>query len=240
MLEAKAREICDRLPASARVLDVGGGGSPFPRADYVLDLSPYEGRAALGRMNLGCPERFTPRTWIQRDVCDRTPWPFEDKFFDYAVCSHLLEDVRDPLWVCSELSRVACAGYVETPSRIVEQSRGVEHPLYAGFYHHRWLVEADGSCLLFRFKPHSLHFMGDAVVVNLGVSRRINPLYEMLTLEWQGSLHAKEVVETSEQAVNAELCAFARRARQLPNLVVDARLPLRRKLGLFIYFLRLK
>ena len=47
-------------------------------------------------------------------------WPFPDKTFDFVVCSHLLEDVRDPITVCRELCRVGKAGYIETPSRIRE------------------------------------------------------------------------------------------------------------------------
>ena len=240
MLESKAREIFERLPATARVLDVGGGGSPFPRADYVLDLGSYESRARLGRLAIGCAERFTRETWIRRDVCAREPWPFEDKFFDYAVCSHLLEDVRDPVWVCSELSRVARAGYIETPSRILEQSRGVEHPLYAGFYHHRWLVEARDGHLVFRHKPHSLHVLREAIVADLGPAQRINPEYEFLTLEWEGTLPAAEVIEMDEQKVNEELCAFAREARRRPRLVVNVSLPWRHKFARTLYFWRLR
>jgi ubiquinone/menaquinone biosynthesis C-methylase UbiE len=46
------------------------------------------------------PEGFTRDTWVQRDICDHEPWPFEDRQFDFVVCSHTLEDVRDPVWVC--------------------------------------------------------------------------------------------------------------------------------------------
>lgn len=240
MLQTKALEIYRRLPSSARVVDVGGGGAPFPRADYVLDLGSYENRARLGRLDIGCPERFSRETWIRTDVCAREPWPFENKFFDYAICSHLLEDVRDPVWVCSELSRVARAGYIETPSRIVEQSRGVEHPVYAGFYHHRWLVETRDGRLLFRHKSHSIHVLREAIVVELGVAQRINPQYEFLTFEWEGTIQAEEVIETDEQRVNEELCAFARVARQLPHLVVELRMPLKRKLSRAFYFWRLR
>ena len=79
-------------------------------------------------------------TWVERDICDREPWPFADDQFDFAVCSHTLEDVRDPVFVCAELNRVARAGYLEVPSRLEEQSWGVIGP-YVGWSHHRWLVD---------------------------------------------------------------------------------------------------
>jgi hypothetical protein len=51
------------------VLDVGGWAKPLPRADWVLDLMPYETRGAYGTSDSG-PERFTTDTWIERDICD--------------------------------------------------------------------------------------------------------------------------------------------------------------------------
>ncbi|MGV3724219.1 MAG: hypothetical protein ACO1SX_25270, partial [Actinomycetota bacterium] len=89
MKHENALRIANALPQSARVVDVGGGASAFPRADYVIDALPFEARNALGAPDgIGTP-RYTPDTWCQVDLCDHTPWPFPDKFFDYAVCSHL-------------------------------------------------------------------------------------------------------------------------------------------------------
>jgi hypothetical protein len=64
----------------------------------------------------GGREWFGRGTWIQRDICDREPFLFKDKEIDFVVCSQTLEDVRDPLWVCSEMIRVAKAGYIEVPA----------------------------------------------------------------------------------------------------------------------------
>jgi len=139
------------------VLDLGAWAQPFPRADYVLDIMPYETRGFLGRVYEG-KERFSKETWITRDLCDRTPLPFADKFFDFAICSHVLEDVKDPLWVCSELQRVAKRGYIETPSRSVEQSAGVESRNYCGYHHHRWLVDFEDGRLVFTMKSDLLMF----------------------------------------------------------------------------------
>ena len=51
-----------------------------------------------------------------------------DGFFDFAICSHTLEDVCDPVWVCEELARVAKAGYIEVPSRLEEQAWSFQGP----------------------------------------------------------------------------------------------------------------
>jgi len=149
--------IMSELPDSAVVLDIGGWAHPFNRANYVMDAEPYETRGyynrTFARINPllplgGTVERFTSNTWIQRDICEKTPYPFEDKSIDLVICSHTLEDIRDPLWVCSEMIRIAKAGYIEVPSRRWESCRGHE-PGIAGLSHHRWLIGIEGNGLRF-------------------------------------------------------------------------------------------
>jgi hypothetical protein len=220
--QRQAELILERVPATAIVVDVGGGAAPFPRADWVLDAIPYQERSLLRGVEIGLAPRYSKDRWVQLDLCDHRPWPIPDKKFDFAVCSHLLEDVRDPVWVCSEMSRIAKAGYIEVPSRIVEQSLGVEHPSYAGYYHHRWLVSvADDGTLEFRHKPHLLHATRQAIVARLGVRRRINPRHAIATLWWTDHVPCREVLEFEEDAVIDELCQFARRMKEIPDLTVS-------------------
>ena len=138
---------------SARVLDAGGWYRPFNLATHVIDLNPYESRRVDDALDPEDDERFTADTWIVQDVCN-SPWPFPDKTFDFVVCSHLLEDVRDPITVCRELCRVGKAGYIETPSRIREIFSKEKHFFSKyllgnfpeiGFHHHRWFVEIEGT-----------------------------------------------------------------------------------------------
>ncbi len=158
---AEAREEIERRVSTAdSVLDVGGWADPLERADVVLDLMPYESRGLYERMGWiperdRGPERFSSATWITRDLCDREPWPFEDAQFDFVVCAHTLEDVRDPLWVCAELQRVARRGYIEVPSRLEEQSFGVAGD-FVGWAHHRWLIDVTGDGLQFVLKTHDI------------------------------------------------------------------------------------
>src|SRR5438105_14790259 len=114
------QEVLDCIKPGDRVLDVGGWACPFNRADWILDSEPYETRGFYGTIGLpasqgGDKEHFSKETWVQRDICEHHPWPFADKTFDFSICSHTLEDIRDPLFVCSELIRVSKAGYIEVP-----------------------------------------------------------------------------------------------------------------------------
>jgi hypothetical protein len=186
-----ARERIEReLPADARVLDVGGWAVPLSRADHVIDLAPYETRGVFGYDGAPEQDRFSEATWVTRDICDREPWPFADGFFDFAVCSHTLEDVRDPVWVCQELSRVARAGYVELPSRLWEQSWGVQGE-FAGFSHHRWLVDLEDGGLVFVHKLHTLHVPGPDCFPP-GFAGTLSEQEKVLQLWWEGELRARE------------------------------------------------
>jgi hypothetical protein len=155
MLAEGRDEILRTVKPDDLVLDVGAWAHPFARADWVLDLMPYETRGLYGEPDPD-EERFDARTWVVRDMCDHEPWPFEDDQFDFAICSHTLEDVRDPIWVCAELNRVAKAGYIEVPARFEEQTRGV-HGAWVGWSHHHWLVDIDDGRVEFVLKPHLLH-----------------------------------------------------------------------------------
>ncbi len=238
-----ARRLIRTIPGDAKVVDVGGGAAPFPRADYVIDAMPYEklGAGSDGNIHqkLGIEPRYSEERWIQTDLCDRRPWAIADKSFDFAICSHLLEDIRDPIWVCSELKRIAKAGYIESPSRVVEQSKGVENPRHAGYYHHRWLITRNAKGLDFRHKPHVLHSVKDAIVTHLSPGRRIAAQHAIVTLDWSNDFEAVEILEFDEARVISELCAFAAEARRLPDLTVKVRTPMVQALKRRIFYYRM-
>jgi len=143
-------------------LDVGGWFQPLNAASHVLDINPYETRRSRDALDPQNAERFTRDSWVVHDAC-KAPWPFPDQFFDFSFCSHLLEDVRDPLIVCAELQRVSRRGYIETPSRLREIfvkdrffgiKRAVGRAPHIGFPQHRWYVEIEGDHVKFTVKDH--------------------------------------------------------------------------------------
>ena len=97
MLAKNSDAIMEMLKASDLVFDIGGWAHPFNRANYVMDAEPYETRGYYNRTFArnspyppigGTVEHFTERTWIRRDICEKTPFPFRDKELDYVICSH--------------------------------------------------------------------------------------------------------------------------------------------------------
>lgn len=189
MLEASARRIVARVGANQHVLDVGGGARPFARADVVLDIMEYGSRGQLGWNGDRSGERFGSESWIQRDLCDRQPWPFADREFDFAVCSHTLEDIRDPVWVAAELQRVATAGYIEVPTLQEELTYGIQGP-WVGWGHHRWLVFVQDGGIEFLFKHHVVNRPGSHLPA--GAVAALSPADRVQTLWWEDAFSARE------------------------------------------------
>ncbi len=206
MLESSARAIAERLDPEMLVLDVGGAAQPFARADWILDLQPYEARGQLGRHGDQSEERFSAQTWVQRDICDREPWPFADRQFDFAICSHTLEDVRDPVWVCSELQRVARAGYIEVPSLREELTYGIQGP-WVGWGHHHWLVLIGDQAIEFLFKHHVVNREGSHLPA--GAADSLTPEEKVQTLWWEDAFDVRERIVLTAQELDGFLAAQA-------------------------------
>lgn len=121
-----------------RVLDVGSGHNPHPRANVLIDKCTVGSADRLGRAAV-VP---SGRTFIVADAC---AMPFGDGAFDFVICSHVAEHIENPDVLCSELNRVSAAGYLETPSRFTEKAR--PQPV------HRWFVSVADGILVFDEKP---------------------------------------------------------------------------------------
>jgi hypothetical protein len=197
MLEKSRERLLATLGPDQVVLDIGGWADPFERADWVIDLMPYETRGLYTRKGWIKPrepltERFTKETWIERDLCDREPYPFADDSIDFVICSQTLEDLRDPVWVCEEMARIAKAGYIEVPSRLEEQSWGVAGR-FVGWSHHRWLIDVVDGGMEFVLKPHSLHSRKNQYFPS-GFLELLSDEERVETLWWENGLTCHERV----------------------------------------------
>ena len=218
------QRILERTGPDDVVVDIGAWGRPLTRADWVIDLMPYETRGLYGHDG-DLPERFSADTWIQRDICDREQLPFDDDQVDFVICSHTLEDLRDPLWVCSEMQRIGKAGYIEVPSRLEEQSYGFQGP-WVGWGHHHWLIEVHGDRIEFVFKHHVLHGR-ESDHFPEGFQEQLSEEERVESLWWEGSFEAEERVFMSGEELDPYLSEFvarelaarpdvSRRRRRLP------------------------
>jgi predicted O-methyltransferase YrrM len=124
-----------RINPGFRVIDVGGSASPYPPdlVTAILDIQkpmPEPGRVVWYPGNIDSPEGWRE---VERAVMRSGP-------FDFAICSHTLEDVGSPSMICGKLSRIARMGYIAVPSKYKELSRfETSPPSYRGYIHHRWI-----------------------------------------------------------------------------------------------------
>ena len=218
MHETSEKRIMANLRPDDVVLDIGGWARPFNRADYVIDAEPYDTRGYYGTPQGGEREYFNAETWIRRDVCDHTPFPFHDKELDLVICSQTLEDVRDPIWVCSEMVRVGKRGYLEVPSRIVESCRGVE-PGQVGWSHHRWLIDIQNNVVSFLFKYHMLHSHW-RFSFSTRFLRRLTEFEKVQWLIWEESFEYHEKTIHGVENIAHELESFVNNVHPYPAWIL--------------------
>ena len=202
------------------VVDIGGWACPFNRANYILDAGPFDTRGYYRTIGLppsqgGEVEHFSRDRWIVRDLCDREPYPFADKSVDFVICSHTLEDVRDPLWVCAEMVRIAKAGYLEVPSREWETCRGHESPRTAGLSHHRWLIDIEDARVTFLMKYHLIH-AHERYSLPASHLRAMSAERSVQWLFWSDGFAAEERTIHGLDAQAAELASYVARVRPYP------------------------
>jgi len=119
------------LGSGARVIDIGGvagGGWTAEFRTHCADINAPEGDGAYFRV----------------DVCRRESWDQllewvrVNGLWDFAICTHTLEDLYNPIVALELLPRIARAGVIATPSARTELSH-VESGGYLGNIHHHWL-----------------------------------------------------------------------------------------------------
>jgi hypothetical protein len=115
-------DACKRERGSFRVLDIGGAANPWSGADCYVDFHRVPGADT-----------------IVGDIHDPSIWKeIAERRYDFCICSHILEDIRDPIFVLNKIREHFRHGYIAVPNKHVEFSH-IESRHYVGFGHHRWI-----------------------------------------------------------------------------------------------------
>lgn len=158
-----------------RVLDVGGtagSGWSSSLADLTLDINAN-----------------TDGKSIHFDICNETDWNRleakvdQDGKFDYAICTHTLEDVYDPIVTLKNLPLIAKQGIITMPSIYTELSN-VESSFYLGYIHHRWIFEQEDGKMLVVPKLGMLEALARG-------KHQFKPEAEEIWFEWEDDIPYK-------------------------------------------------
>lgn len=126
------------------VVDVGGSTTGWTSGfiDALCDINAPEKNMSSRKVNI-----------FSLNINDPYAWEEVDKYvsihgkFDFSICTHTLEDISNPVFVCKKLGQISKAGYIAVPSKYVEMAR-FEHDQfrYRGYIHHRWIFSIkDGA-----------------------------------------------------------------------------------------------
>lgn len=184
-----------------KVLDVGSGNVPFPRATALADLTTSD--HGYGRAG----EPFKEIDGVPVYECAVERMPFEDDEFDFVYCSHTLEHVDDPERACREISRVGKRGYAETPTPAKDLWFAT-----ARSSNHKWKVELDGDAL--RFTPYDereIDGIGSDVLMRMHTAPQsdrerifaglswLKPQFVNTMIAWEGELKCR--VESGKPSI---------------------------------------
>lgn len=107
-----------------RVIDLGGAAFPWSAgiADAFVDLNASNERPTI------VGDLHSPDIWRR----------IRDGGFRFCICSHTLEDLRNPLFVLAQIRETFDRGYIAVPNKHVEFGH-IESNRYVGYGHHRWV-----------------------------------------------------------------------------------------------------
>ena len=143
----------------------------FFRMDFKKHTNPFsdtltiltnllKGKTKILELGPGSLNKFSLATHsCGLETCDFStdPLPYKDKEFDFIYCRHVVEDLYNPFLLLQEMNRVGKAGYIETPSPLVEMTRGLDgdsnppNP-WRGYHHHHYFVWSHEGVLNFLIK----------------------------------------------------------------------------------------
>ena len=139
-----------------KVLDAGGAGNPWASeyTDAYLDIQDVPGKKV-----------------IVGDIQSTEVWKkISEENFDFIICSHTLEDIKNPGFVIEKIIENCKEGFISVPNKHTEMSH-VESLKYLGYCHHQYMFTLKEETLFglrkFVLLHHFIKFNNSLPGVNL-------------------------------------------------------------------------
>jgi uncharacterized protein YbaR (Trm112 family)/SAM-dependent methyltransferase len=201
-----------KIISSDVVLEVGSGNNPNPRSDILCDRYLHDNSERAGEFGIVIDRPLV--------IADGYHLPFADNAFDYVICSHILEHMKDPKSFLAEVERVGKRGYIEVPSAVSERIFGWD-------FHH-WYCTFEKGTLVLRKKLEGEQFKGffHRLIAQTVWFRRFfedheNKMY--VRYEWNGHITIRVNQQVpSDSWVNAlDKQAWMLLVHAKPNILLD-------------------
>lgn len=156
-----------------KIIDIGGANSfAHGYLDAVVDIRQPQADAKhkfIGNIDF-------IELWLQiNQHCNK------NDMWDYAICTHTLEDINNPMLTLKMLPFIAKRGLIIIPSKFRELTRFQPHGI--GFMHHRWIWDMLDGKLTAWPKQSFIE----------GMQWNFSEFHEELIIEWEGTIEAEYI-----------------------------------------------
>jgi len=182
------------------VLEIGPGGASYHRADVLLEKRFDHPSVAEAQ------RAFTPPLETTKEVVyyDGGRFPFDDKQFEYVICSHVLEHVEHVDAFVEEIVRVAKRGYVEYPTIYYDYVYNIPEHISLIFHRNNflyWMPKAEAE--LDRFRYVQDFFLAS---MRKGYTAMVDELRSFLIqgFEWEGDIVTQRAYSPEQVSYTAD------------------------------------
>jgi hypothetical protein len=159
-----------------KVVDIGGANSfNSYDNDAVIDIrEPLNKTKHTFVGNIDEPEIWED---VLKHVAKHGQW-------DYAICTHTLEDIHNPVYVTKQIEKIAKKGLIVEPSKFRELLRFSGN--FRGFIHHNWIFDVrDGELIALP----KINYIEDSYFDKV----HQHTFFEELIIEWEGKINLKHL-----------------------------------------------
>lgn len=165
------------------ILDIGAGKIPFILANRIID---YKTTYNLNNNNNSI------KVYNNLDI-DTEILPFENKSIDFVYSRYTLQEIQNPDFVMNEILRVTNSGYIETPSPLIEITKGIDdtqidrnlNSMYTGYLSSRYIIWSDNEKCEIYFLPKISSILDNIMTLNVDKKLYENKYYRNNYFLWK-------------------------------------------------------
>jgi hypothetical protein len=182
--ELERLEQLKKINKNYRIIDIGGGKEKHYKNKFDF-IDAYADFRQVDTSNINLKH-------FNGNINDLTLWSLifkdveENGMYDYCICTHLLEDIAFPQFVCDCINKIAKEGILSFPSKYKELSYFELDKKYKGYSHHRWIMTIDDNSIL-AFPKQSFI---ESIDFN-NISNKCNINNEELVVLWKNNINFK-------------------------------------------------